>query len=403
MIEPNEALDIIMENVGEVDCERVYFTQSKGRVLAEDIKSNMNLPPFDNSAMDGYAFHFDDLKRYNRLSVKGVIGAGSSDALHVEEGECARIMTGAPMPKGADTVVEFEKVNLIDNNTIEIIGDLHKGRNVRKTGEDIKKGESLHYLKGEFITPAIIARLVSCGVYNYKVYRRPKVAIISTGSELIYPGSLIEDNKIVESNGEYITLTLQDVGVEVLYKGIIEDSFEALKSIIEGLQLYDSIITIGGISKGDYDIVRLYGKQLGIKWFFNEVFQKPGKPFSFGLIGDKPVFSFPGNPLSSAFCQFFYFLPAIKKMMGVKRPYNNKFKAYLEKDIYKKSKRNMFLNANIYMGDNGIKVIAAERENSNLISQLLFSNGYIYMSSKVMGSIGKGTLVDVYSKYINYL
>jgi len=188
----------------------------------------------------------------------------------------------------------------------------------------------------------MISRLVSTGNFVIKVNRKIRVAIISTGNELKYPCETIDENTIIESNGEYIKSVLSKMGVESTYKGICPDNFESLKNTLESSEYCDAIVTIGGVSKGDFDVLKVYGEKIGIKWIFNKVNQKPSKPFSFGIFNDKPVFSFPGNPLSSAFCLFYYLLPAIRKMMGLKDPYNKSIKASLAEKYFKKNNRNLF-------------------------------------------------------------
>lgn len=396
-MEPEEALNTILDLLSPVDYEIAQYNNALGSVLLEDVMSKIDLPPFNNSAMDGFAFLYDDLHSKRKLKVVGTIKAGDIiKDFYLKEGECVRIMTGAAMPCNADTVVEFEKTNLLDN-MVEILGDIEKGRNVRLKGEDVSKDEPLKELTFQKLTPAMIARLVSTGNFVVKVNRKIRVAIISTGNELKYPCEPIDENTIIESNGEYIKNVLSKLGVESIYKGICPDDFESIKNMLESSGNCDAIITTGGISKGDFDVLKVYGEKIGIKWIFNKVNQKPGKPFSFGIFKDKPVFSFPGNPLSSAFCLFYYFLPALRKMMGLSDPYNKSIKAYLAEKYFKKNDRNVFLTSQISFENANIVARPIKKQNSNIINALMCSNGYVKIPTEMSGEIKEGTIVDVYT------
>jgi molybdopterin molybdotransferase len=396
-MQPENALNIILNTVNPVDYELVHYNKAIGHVLLEKLVSKLDLPPYSNSAMDGFAFRYDNLKTQNKLFNKGTIKAGDKiNDLFLNDGECFRIMTGAALPQDADTVVEFEKTNVIDN-MVEIKEPINKGSNIRPKGEDIRKGDSLEDLSFQVLTSARIVRLVSTGNFVFKVNRKLRVAIISTGNELKYPCENIGDNTIVESNGEYVKCTLEKIGIDVVYKGISSDDIDSVRNILNTSNNYDTIVTIGGISKGDFDIINLYGAKIGIKWLFNKVDQKPGKPFSFGIFNDTPVFSFPGNPLSSAFCLFYYLLPALRKMMGFKDPYNKCIKAYLNESYFKKNNRTIFLSVNIYFEDGKVFVMPYKKQNSNIINVLMNTNGYAKIPADLCGEIKKGTLLDVYT------
>lgn len=396
-MQPEEALNTILDLAKSVDHEILHYSDAVGRVLLEEVSSKISLPPYNNSAMDGFAFSYEDFKLRRQLNIIGTIKAGDiTTDLFLKEGECVRIMTGAALPQNADTVVEFENTRVV-NNVLEIEGTIQKGKNVRIKGEDISKGEPLKELTFQLLTPARISRLVSTGNFMLKVNRKARVAIISTGNELKYPCENIDDNTIIESNGEYIKGVLMNMGAEAIYKGICTDDFDSIKSFLEASENCDAIITIGGISKGDYDIIKIYGETLGISWLFNKVEQKPGKPFSFGIYKNKPLFAFPGNPLSSAFCLFYYFLPALRKMMGLKDPYSKSIKGYLGKSYFKKNNRNLFINVKINFDNGNVIIMPYEKQNSNMINALISTNGYAKIPASMSGEIEKGTLLDVYS------
>lgn len=396
-MQPEEALKTILDLVKSVDHEILHYSDAVGHVLLEDVNSKINLPPYNNSAMDGYAFSYEDFNVRRRLNIIGTIKAGDiTTDLFLKEGECVRIMTGASLPQNADTVVEFEKTKVV-NNVLEIEGSIQRGNNVRLKGEDVSKGEQLKELTFQLLTPGRILRLVSTGNFMLKVNRKVRVTIISTGNELRYPCENVDDNTIIESNGEYIKCVLKNMGAEVIYKGICTDDFDSIKNFLTDSENCDAIITIGGISKGDYDIIKNYGETLGVSWIFNKVDQKPGKPFSFGIYKNKPLFAFPGNPLSSAFCLFYYFLPALRKMMGLMDPYNKSIKAYLGKSYFKKNNRNLFLNVKINFDKGNVIIMPYEKQNSNIINALISSNGYAKIPASMSGEIEEGIILDVYS------
>ncbi len=394
MILPLEALNIILEKVNTKGEELISVFDSLGRVVSRPVISNKTLPPYDDAAMDGYAVMYEDIKTVPvKLKVKGVIKAGDKvDGLSLASGECYRIMTGAPLPKGADTVVEFE-VTKEKDGVVEILKSKKKNANVRFRGEDIKAGDEIDFT-GEMITPYRLARLVSTNNVLIPVFVKPTVCIISTGDELVHLGD--SRDGIVDSNSFFVKSLLKQIGVEATYLGIARDSVDDFLEKIQQAVKYDIIITSAGISFGDFDVVTNSEKELGINWYFKYVKQKPGKPFAFGKIQNSFIFSFPGNPVSTAFCSFFYLLPAVKKIMGY-RSYEHKFvNAVLTKPIKKRNDRVHFNRVRVEFKENRFYATPFETQGSNIIESIANSNGFAMIDSSRIGIIERGEEVRVF-------
>ncbi len=394
MIHPLDALNTVLKNSEPKGEELVSVFEALGRVVSSSIKALRTLPPYDDAAMDGYALKYEDIKEIPaRLKVKGTIKAGDSvDGLRLESGECFRIMTGAPVPEGADTVVEFEATKEKDG-VVEILKPKKKGANIRQKGEDIKHGDTIDF-KGEVITPYRLSRVVSTGNVFIPVYKKPSVCIISTGDELVHLGD--PKDGIVDSNSFFVRALLKQFGIDAGYLGISKDSSDDFIQKMHSAMEYDIIITTAGISFGDYDVVTNSEKELNIEWFFKYVKQKPGKPFAFGRIGRSLIFSFPGNPVSTAFCSFFYLIPAIKKMLGYKKYEHQYFTAILTKPITKRNDRVHFNRVKVELKDGKFYATPFETQGSNIIESIAQCNGFTMIEQERIGTIEKGEEVKVF-------
>ncbi len=395
MIMPYEALSKIFNAIKPLNKEKISIFESDKRVAADAVYSKRSLPVYDNSAMDGYALKYEDIKNAPaKLYVKGTIKAGDSiDSLNIEKGECFRIMTGAFIPQGADTVIEFELTNQTDN-TVEILKSKKIGSNIRKAGEDIIAGAKINF-SGKEMTPYRISRLVSTGNIFLSVYKKPHIAIIATGDELEYPGECGIVNTI-DSNSFFVKSFLKNLGIEADYLGIAKDKKEDLIELINQGKNYDIIITSAGISFGDFDIVTNVEKEVGIEWIFKNVKQKPGKPFAFGRIDNSFIFSFPGNPVSSAFCSYFYLMPAVKKMMGYKNYQNKPINAELTDSIKKSNDRVHFNRVKVETKNNRFYAEPFATQGSNIIESLIHCNGFAMIDSNIVGKVEKGTKCKVF-------
>ncbi len=396
MLLPLEALSTILNDVPRVSSEIVSVFEASGRVVASTLSSLLDLPPKDNAAMDGYAARYEDIKEIPaHLKIKGIIKAGDSvKNLRVEKGYCYRIMTGAFIPEGADVVVEFEATKQ-KGDEVEILKPKKRFANIRFKGEDIKRGDTIDFV-GEVINPYRLARIVSTGNVYVEVYRKPTVCIISTGNELAYPGKHM-DNSTIDSNSFFLrSLLKQEFDIDAARLGIVPDDEEKLKKVLGEAKSYDIIITTAGISFGDFDVVTNVEKDIGIQWRFKYVKQKPGKPFAFGKLGNSFIFSFPGNPVSTAFCSFFYLIPAIKKMLGYKRYMHTPIEALLTKDTQKRNDRVHFNRVKVEFKDNAFYATPFETQGSNIIESIAKCNGFAMIESDRIGTIEKGSKVKVF-------
>ncbi len=395
MILPFDALSKILDTLSTLGVEKVSIFNADNRVVAEEIYSTLDLPPYDNAAMDGYAVKYKDIESVDKkLKIKGVIKAGDSvEGLKVDSGECYRIMTGAFIPCGADTVAEFE-VAKEENGYVEILKQKKKFANVRFKGEDIKRGEGIDFI-GEVINPYRLSRIVSTGNVFIDVYKKPTVCVIATGDELAHPGTQIA-GKTIDSNSFFVRTLLNELGLDAAYLGIAQDTKQSLRKLLEYALNYDVIITTAGISFGDFDVVTNIEKEMDIQWAFKYVKQKPGKPFAFGKIKDSFIFSFPGNPVSTAFCSFFYLIPAIKKMMGYKNFNHTAIKALLTKAMKKNNDRVHFNRVKVEFKDNMFYATPFETQGSNIIESIARCNGFAMVDSDKIGLIEEGEEVSVF-------
>jgi molybdopterin molybdotransferase len=351
MISVEEALEKVLSYVEVLEPERKPILDCLGQVLAEDVYSTIDIPPLDNSAMDGYALRAKDTRGASESSprylvVVGEVAAGSLPTKEVKPETAIRIMTGAPLPRGADAVVRFEDTDEIsrkssrrDLSQIGILCQAKKGLNVRGRGEDIAKGD-LVLKKGKVLRPQEIGVLASLGHSIVLVIRRPIVAILATGDELIGVDQPLAPGKIYDSNNYTIAAEVSRYGGISKILGIGRDSVRSLtEKIDEGLDA-DMLITSGGVSKGDYDIVKNILAECGEVGFWT-VCMKPGKPLAFGVIkkmvGGRekkvPHLGLPGNPVSAMVTFEQFARPAILKMMGKKMLAKPVIRAIIENDV----------------------------------------------------------------------
>lgn len=395
MINPNEALEIILKDVKTVDTEVTDIFQALNRVIREKVVCNRFLPPCDNSAMDGYAVKYEDIKEIPaKLKETGILAAGDEKNFILSSGECCRIMTGAFIPEGADTVVEFEATEEKDGY-IHILKEKKKGANIRKKGEDIAVGDEIDFT-GKKLDVFRQSRLVSTGNLFVRVSRKLRVAVMSTGDELDYPDSS-NPYATIDNNSFFIKYFLEQEGVQADYFGISKDENEELLKKFEIAKSYDLIITSAGISNGDFDVVSNSADEAGIKWLFTSVNQKPGKPFSFGFLNDEiPVVSLPGNPVSSSFCTFFYVLPLVRKMLGIKDYHNEFYEAETTNEMNKRNNRYHF-NRGFLKYENGKFLVEPYfTQDSHIIKSIAESNCFIMIPGELKGIIPAGTKLKVF-------
>jgi len=319
LIAVEKALKIIARETGLIGTERTTLENAVGRVLAEDIGADTDLPPFDRSQMDGYAVKSADTKNTPAtLRLVGESAAGRGWHKTLNKGEAVRIMTGAPLPKGADAVQKLE-VAKEDGDSVTLIAPTEKGRFIVRKGEEVKKG--IKVLKiGEMIDSRNISVPGAFGYSKLSVSKRPRVAILSTGTELVEINKTPKQDQIRNSNSVMLKTLCEQVGATATILPNIGDSLSDLKSqISNAVKTADILITTGGVSVGKYDLTKLALRELGAEIFFERVALKPGKPTVFAKLGKTLVFALPGNPVSAAVTFFLFARTAILRMQNAKQ------------------------------------------------------------------------------------
>lgn len=346
MIEFEKALDIILKNSKKLPKEKVAVDSASGRTLAEDITTHIEMPPFDKSAMDGYAVRYADIRNIPaRLRCIGTIEAGKKFNKRIKAGECAKIMTGAGLPEGADTVVMVEDTEISGAHTL-IMRPVEKKKNVCFRGEDIKKGQKV-LKEGRRISLSDIALMATVGRRAVEVTGRPRVAVLNTGGEIVQPGRSLGQRQIYNCNGPQLIALLRSDMIEPDYLGIAKDRQATLTTMLKKALGYDVILISGGVSVGDYDLVPHILKKLGVKKLFHNVKTKPGKPLYFGKNKNTIVFGIPGNPVSNFVVYMLYIRPALYKMMGIS-PHKPAFiEGVAARTFYQKPGRKHFIPSKI--------------------------------------------------------
>jgi molybdopterin molybdotransferase len=381
MILVKEAQKIILEKLQPLEPEKIPLLNTVGAVLQEDICAQRDNPPADNSAMDGYALPFNDissLDQNNPLSLKVVedIPAGQKPTKSIHPGEASRIMTGALVPSGADTVVMVEDTEK-KNGSVLILKPQKKGSHVRKQGEDFKKGDIL-LSKGDLVTSLNIAIIATAGYAKLSVNRKPVVAILSTGDELVDVGAKAEDHQIINSNTYLLASKVLESGAKPMLLGIVRDRKDDIKEKLKSADEADIIITSGGVSVGDYDFVKDAIQDLGSDIVFWKIAMKPGKPLTFSMLNKRPLFGLPGNPVSS-FVSFEQFVrPAILKMSGHTDLFRKTILATLTEDIKKKNDgRRHFLRSTLTYINGSYSVSRLSGQGSSMLASLASANSLL--------------------------
>lgn len=387
MILFEDALKIVLDTDVQMDVENVDLHQSFGRILAEDITSDINMPPFNKAAMDGFAIRESEIN--SELTIIDTIAAGTTPTKIVNSGQASKIMTGAPVPNGADFVIQVELSEIIGNDKVRFTG--HPKNNIIPTAEDVKTGDIV-LNKAQKIDARQIAVMASVGCYKPKVFKKPIVGIISTGNEIVEPEIVPNPSQIRNSNGHQLIAQVLQSNATPNYIGIIKDTYDDIYNAIKkGVDTCDILLLTGGVSMGDFDYVPKIMTDLGIEILFDRVATQPGKPTTYGKNGNTSVFGLPGNPVSS-FVQFETLArPLIDKITGQK--YNPKLvKLPLAKDYKrKKSERKAFIPVNITEDS---KVNMAEYHGSAHIYSLPNADGLAIIERGVK-ELKKGDLVDV--------
>ena len=318
LISVEEARAMIKAGIRILPAAMLPLEKAAGLTLAENQFALQDIPAYDQSSMDGYAICFEDIRE--NLPVQGVMAAGTSGQVELLPKHAMRIFTGAPLPRGADTVIMQEKVAVTGDRISIENGHMEKGNFVRTKGAELKKGEQV-LPAGTNLTPARVGLLASIGVPEVSVYPAPVVSVITTGDELQKPGNSLHFGQVYESNTYFLSAALKEAGVRDISIEAVRDELNAVQQkLAQALDQADLVLLTGGISVGDFDFVRKAADANGVDCQFHKVKQKPGKPFYFGTKGNKTVFALPGNPASVITCFYEYVLPAIEQMMGSLKP-----------------------------------------------------------------------------------
>lgn len=349
MISVKEALVKVMATAQVIGVEPVSIHDSIGRTLAEDIFADREMPPFDRVTMDGICIHYDSYESGQRIfPVESIAAAGSPIATLQDQKKCVEIMTGAPLAINANTVIRYEDLKALDGS-FEILESIQRGKNVHTKGSDHSK-DAVLLRKNKRIKAIDINVLASVGKSEVEVYRNPKVAVISSGDELVNIDEAPADYQIRKSNVYMLQSRLQELGVEARTFHFVDNSdsiYNEMKALLED---YDVLLMSGGVSKGKFDFIPEVLDRLGFEKLFHRVAQRPGKPFWFGQMGEKKIFAFPGNPVSTLACFHKYFVPWLYKVRGLEY---HPIKVVLANEVTFKPDLDYFAQASISQSEDG--------------------------------------------------
>ncbi len=398
MISPKEAQDKVLERAKTTKTE-VFLLESLNLVLSENITSEDDIPAYDNSAMDGYALIAKDTKGANAspVSLKLLdvdIPAGKIPLTNLEHGSCMAIMTGAPIPNNCDAVIRKEDTKKIGTEILAC-KQCEAGENIRRKGEDIKKGE-VALQKDKKIFAADIGVLASLGKMNIPVYRPPVVGIISTGDEIIPIDKKLSIGRVRDSNSYSLSAQLKELGIEYIPFGIVKDNQKAMcQKIMEGLSKCDILLLSGGVSVGDYDFVKETLIGLGAELIFWKVNQKPGKPLVFLTYGDQYIFGLPGNPVSVMVCFEMYVRPLIKKIIGDRDLFRPRVIAKAAHEFINKKGRVHFARVRLVKKEGRYFFCSTGMQGSGILTSLSRADG-IAVFGEQAGNIQKGMKAEIF-------
>ena len=390
MISIEDAQRTILEYITPLETEKVSVFQGLNRVTPEDHIAPWDIPAADNSAMDGFAFSHAALSG-DRLRVTGFLPAGEVGLVPAPAGEAIKIMTGAPIPPGCDTVVPIEDVEE-DGEWIRFTSKIKAGSHVRKRGEDIWSGNVV-IRAGALLRPQEIGMLSAMGTTALAVYRRARVAILATGDELLEPGSTPAPGKIINSNSYSLAAQVLDVGGDPVLLGIAPDTLDATCDKIRAGLNADMLVITGGVSVGDRDFVKEAIEKLGGSVTFWKVNMKPGKPLAFAMLQGKPVFALAGNPVGAMVSFELFVRPSILKSMGHKRLFRPVVKAVLQEPAANQGKRPHLVRGIVSLRDDRYHVSTTGNQSSGRLSSMIQGNGLIRLAPEA--SHAAGDEVDV--------
>lgn len=374
-----EARRKILQTTARLGKETVPLVEAAGRVLFQDVIAPWDMPLWDNSAMDGFAVRSEDCQQGTRLFIHGYIPAGATPDGAVAHGTAVRIMTGAPIPPGCDAIIPIENTEQ-NGNFITINGPVRAGDHVRNRGEDVYAEERV-LIAGSLLRPAEISMLASFGYSEVPVFRRPLVAILSTGDELTEPGEKIGPGQIVNSNAYSLAASVLEAGGQPQLLGIARDEPESLREKIrQGLQA-DVLITSAGVSQGDRDLVCDLLEEAGVTRHFWKINIKPGRPTAYGQKDGTPVFSLPGNPVSTMVTFEELVRPALLQMQGHRQVIKPFIKAVLAEAIHKRPDRVQFLRVRVVQTGSSFLASSSGDQNTSILRTMVRANGLAVLAA----------------------
>lgn len=380
MISVRDALATILETVSPLAGERVGLLQAAGRVLAEEVRSERDVPPFANSAMDGYAVRCEDLRGATPdhpvgLTLVEVIQAGAVPTQAVTPGTASKIMTGAIIPPGADTVVRVEDAEE-EAGRVWIKRQESVGTHIRTSGEDIRRGHVV-LAKGRVLRPADIGLLASVGRSLVLVHQRPRVAILSTGNELVEIDATPRPGQIVNSNAYSLAAAVREAGGEPVVLEIARDTLSDIRAALAEAVRHDIVLSTGGVSVGEFDFVKTAMDEVGVRRLFWRVAQRPGKPLTFGLLRERPYFGLPGNPVSALVCFYLYVRPALCRLAGHHKLFLPVVQARVGADIPKAKDLTEFVRCRLVWKDGHYEALSTGSQSSGVLSSLSMGEGLL--------------------------
>lgn len=378
LISVDEALALVLQDTETMPVETVSLHDAAFRVLGQDLISLRTQPPFPAAAMDGYALNGLDAALGNTLKVIGESAAGHGFSGSVSRGETVRIFTGAPVPQGADTVVMQEDVTALEGGMMRISAEVTAGRHVRKTGLDFAQGQII-LAAGTVLDAANLSLAAASGKARLPVLRKPRVAILATGDELVAPGMLAGPDQIVASNGYGTAALARKIGAEIIDLGIVGDDIATISAVIQNAfnKDIDVLVTLGGASVGDHDLIKPVLAGFGIELGFWQIAMRPGKPLMHGRYGKTHVLGLPGNPVSSLVCGHLFLLPLLSKMIRQTHEQDTR-RARITHAMRPNDRRQDYVRAVVAMNADGkLDATAFDVQDSSMLSTLAASNGLI--------------------------
>ena len=380
MISADQALQIVLENVAPLGVERIPILDALGRVLAENISSSRDIPGFDNSAMDGYAVRAADLASASeanpvKLRVVETAGAGQMPSRRVGAGETVRTMTGAPIADGADAIIQVERTRG-SGDVVEFLAPAEVRGFIRPRGEDLCLGE-LVMSPGKTLTPADLGMLASVNRAMVEVIRRPRVAIVATGDELVDVDQAPAGAQVVNSSAYALAGAVREAGAEAVILKVARDVAGEIRDRLAEAMTFDAVLSTGGVSVGQFDHVKGALDELGMLQLFHGVAQKPGRPLKFGTVGYRPIFGLPGNPVSTLVCFYLYARPALLKMSGHRRVGLPRINARCAVDIKTSKDLTEFVRVKLDREGDSWRATPTGNQGSGILSSLSRADGLL--------------------------